>query len=254
MVIADEIAGWIGTQVKASGAEGAVFGLSGGMDSAVVAGLCRRALGKNLLGLIMPCHSLASDREDAELVAKVFDLPTMVIELDRTYDALVSVLPPGGEMARSNLKPRLRMCVLYYMANEKGYLVVGTGNLSERMVGYFTKHGDGAADIYPIGGIYKTEIMDLARELGVPERIIGKPPSAGLWEGQTDEGEMGIGYPDLDSILKSLDRGDEGALHGPLADKVRLMVRSSEHKRCPGPVYEPSERRGANQGATEGWA
>lgn len=235
----ERVAAWIAEQVENAGARGAVFGLSGGLDSAVVAALCSRALPGAAVALIMPCHSGQRDLDDALLVAEAFDLETLTIDLTGVYDSFLRVLPAAGQAVASNLKPRLRMTALYHVARARGHLVVGTGNRSELMVGYFTKYGDGGADIMPIAGLYKTDLFDIARLLGVPESIIEKAPSAGLWEGQTDEGEMGVSYRELDGILKALESGGEPDSSPGLVEKVRLMAASSEHKRNLPPLFDP---------------
>ena len=201
------IINWIKKQVRDALAKGIVLGLSGGVDSAVVASLSKEAVGKKrLLVLIMPCHSQPQDLEDAKLVAKKLGIKTKTIDLSGIYDSLRKILPKADKLALANLKPRLRMLTLYYFANKLNYLVCGTGNKSELMVGYFSKHGDGATDILPIGDLLKREVRKLAKDLGVPQAVITKPPSAGLWLGQTDEGEMGISYPELDDILERLEK------------------------------------------------
>lgn len=239
MELVERLVRWIGEQVERAGSKGAVFGLSGGLDSAVVGALCSRALGDRALGIVLPCSSAAGDFEDAMLVARAIGITTETADLTAVYDEFLKVLPSAAREAESNLKPRLRMAALYYFANRNGYLVVGTGNKSELMAGYFTKHGDGGADIMPIAGIYKTELFAVARELGVPERIIEKAPSAGLWEGQTDEGEMGISYPELDMILEAIERGEEPRAPAGTVERVRDMVGASEHKRRLPPRFEP---------------
>jgi NAD+ synthase len=221
----DRIARWIQEQVEEAGVQGGVFGMSGGIDSSVVAALSHRALGERNLGLIMPCHSVPQDVEDAREVARVIGLRTEEVDLSGIYDRLVDLFPPGNTLAKSNLKPRLRMLSLYYYANVRNALVVGTSNRSELAVGYFTKYGDGGADILPIGGLLKQEVRALAYALGLPRRIIEKPPSAGLWEGQTDESEMGITYEALDSFLSG------GQALPVAAHRIRALMDASEHKR-----------------------
>ena len=243
MGLSEDIAAWIEGKVRsagAAGAAGAVLGLSGGVDSAVVAGLCKKALGQKALGLVMSCESSPQDEKDAIEVARAFSLETLAISLDGAFRALVSVLPGGPRLARANLKPRLRMIALYYVANSRNYLVCGTGNKSEIQTGYFTKYGDGAADIMPLGGLLKTQVRELARELGVPERIVEKTPSAGLWEGQTDEGELGMSYAEIDRALSGLD-SPEAAGVGEILERVEALVRRSEHKRKPPPVFKCAE-------------
>jgi NAD+ synthase len=229
--LAQKLVSWIQEKVKESGCRGVVFGLSGGIDSATVGALCRRALPEGCLGLILPCYSHPRDEEDARRVAEVFGIPYKVIVLDRVYDALVEALTgrasSAGErsLALANIKPRLRMVALYYWANELNYLVVGTGNRSELAVGYFTKYGDGGVDILPLGNLVKTQVKELARYLGVPQDIIDKPPSAGLWEGQTDEEEMGLTYAELDRYLLTGEASPE------VAKKIKALAAKSEHKK-----------------------
>jgi len=144
-----KIVNWIKKQVKAARAKGIVMGLSGGVDSSVVAALAKEAVGKSrILALVLPCHSQVQDLADAKLLASKLGIKTKTVDLYGTFDQLIKILPEAGSMAKANIKPRLRMLVLYYFANKLNYLVCGTGNKSELMLGYFTKHGDGATDIY----------------------------------------------------------------------------------------------------------
>jgi len=227
-----KIISWMRARLKEAGAAGIVVGLSGGIDSSVVACLAKEAAGKSrVLGLLLPCHSQKADLEDAKLVATKLGIRTKMVDLTDIYDSLLEVLPAAGNMAKANLKPRLRMLVLYYFANKLNYLVCGTGNKSEISLGYFTKHGDGAADILPIGDLLKKEVRELAEELGIPGRIITKPPTAGLWPGQTDEGEMGITYAELDDILGRIESKKSQIISGEKVKKVKTMMRRSAHKR-----------------------
>jgi NAD+ synthase len=248
MTRAKDLAEWIRQQVTIAAARGLVVGLSGGLDSAVVARLCQLATPGKIVGAIMPCHSDPRDEEDAELIVSHFNIPVVRLDLAPAYDHLVGDLKtlflqlpiehaahaggPSTEMrARvplADIKPRLRMCALYFLANSLNYLVVGTGNRSELTVGYFTKYGDGAVDLLPLGRLLKSEVRLLARELEVPAPIIDKAPSAGLWVGQTDEDEMGFSYADLERYLT------EGpyAVSPALAMRIERLVRMSEHKRA----------------------
>jgi NAD+ synthase len=174
------------------------------------------------------------------------DLRARSVEIDITEIVEAFKTAIGGRpnnMAMANVKARARMILLYHYAGVEKGLVLGTSNKSELLVGYFTKHGDGGADLEPIGDLYKTEVRELARALGIPKEITSKPPSAGLWKGQTDEEEMGISYPELDSILMGIEEGlDERAIatRSEVSTKdvrrIMDMVRLSSHKRKFPPV------------------
>lgn len=198
---------FIRRKVREAGAGGVVVGLSGGVDSALVATLCTRALGRGrVTALVMPESETTSKRdvEDALRVARHLGVEHYVVDFSCVYKNFKKILPTFKEKARipnGNLRARIRMCVLYYFSNSRNLLVAGTGNKSELMMGYFTRYGDGGVDFLPIGGLYKTEVRRLAAELGVPKEIIRKKPSPGLWKGQTAEGELGVSYEKLDSIL-----------------------------------------------------
>ncbi|HTY45733.1 MAG TPA: NAD(+) synthase [Patescibacteria group bacterium] len=235
-----KIIAWIKLQVKQSGARGVVIGLSGGLDSCVVAALARQALGrKKVLALVLPCHSQKQDSQDARLASQKLGIWVKTIDLSDIYDKLVRVLPPANQRARTNLKPRLRMLVLYYFANKLNYLVCGTSNKSELLTGYFTKYGDGAADILPIAGLLKRQVRQLAVEIGIPRRIIAKAPTAGLKPGQTDEADMGISYLELDEILGRLAYKKGQAAPKTAVAKVIRMHTGSQHKRQMPRMYCP---------------
>ena len=257
---------WIKEKITESGARGGVVGLSGGVDSAVVAALVKKAAGGNHLCLAMPCGSSIRDMKDAASVAGKFHLKFRVVDISRIYEVFIKTLSAvdidsgtrshrrgfphdGYGLSEANLKPRIRMATLYYFANRLNYLVVGTGNKSELSVGYFTKYGDGGVDILPLGGFYKSEVVAMAEYLGVPRSVIEKPPSAGLWDGQTDEGEMGITYDDLEKILRAVCRdGNSGyvglgnfpsGIDGLLVKKVVDMYNRSAHKRALPEIFRP---------------
>ncbi len=250
--LADAIGAWMREYAERAGAQGYVVGLSGGIDSSVTAAVAARGLGVDrTLGVLMPCHSQPEDAEYATLLAEVLGIETNTVDLTESCNALEHALeqaltgqvPPGDEdservrMAYSNIKPRLRMTTLYFLAQSHNYLVAGTGNRPEMMVGYFTKYGDGGVDVEPLGDLYKHEVRGLARALGVPEPIITRPPSAGLWPGQTDEGELGITYDELDAILIALAREEPSPASPEMTDRVRRMVAASAHKRAAPPVF-----------------
>lgn len=228
-----KIIAWIRRQVKEAGANGIVMGLSGGIDSAVVCALAKGAVGEdNFLGLLMPCHSHPQDLNDAQVVAKKLGVKTRIVDLSKVYDSFSRVLPKAKNLALANLRPRLRMSTLYYFANKFNYLVCGTGNKSELMAGYFTKYGDGGVDILPIADLYKRDVKGLAKELDIPEYIIIKSPTAGLWPGQTDEAEMGITYNQLDDILYRLEHKQRQVAGKEKVARVKRMITRSRHKRC----------------------
>ncbi|MBN1583566.1 MAG: NAD+ synthase [Anaerolineae bacterium] len=229
--LAQEIAVWMYSRLELAAAKGFVVGLSGGIDSAVTAGLCRRAAGDDVLGIWMPCHSVPEDEMFARMTADALGIGLLTVDLSPVYDAFSVALPEGSGMASANLKPRLRMSTVYYVAQSRNYLVAGTGNKPELMVGYFTKYGDGGVDIEPLGQLYKREVRGLGQVLGVPQPVIDRAPSPGLWPGQTDEGEMGITYNEIDTILAAWEANERPDLPVDRIDKVKGMVARSAHKR-----------------------
>ena len=225
---------FIREQLENSGARGIVYGNSGGKDSALVGILCKRACA-NTVGIIMPCASARNygiDRDDGIEVAEKFGIETRTVDLTPVREQFVKSLSEYelSGLALANLNPRLRMTALYAIAAAENRIVAGTGNRSEAYMGYFTKWGDGAYDFDPIAGLTVTEIYEFLRFLGAPESIIKKAPSAGLFDGQTDETEMGITYEKIDDYL----------LNGKATDEDKELIerfhRRSEHKRRMPPV------------------
>jgi NAD+ synthase len=243
MDLPDQIANWLRERLAEAGADGFVFGLSGGVDSAAAAALAVRAVGpERTLAVLMPCHSQAEDTRLGRLVAETFRIPVIAVDLSAAHDVLMTALPPSKHcLAPANVRPRLRMVALYYLAQSRNYLVLGSGNRTEIAVGYFTKYGDGGVDLLPLGDLYKTQVWELARELGVPQVVVGRPPSAGLWPGQTDEGEMGITYRDLDRVLAAIEAGDTSGIQPATLQKVQGMIACSEHKRAMPPMFQAEE-------------
>ena len=254
--LADAISGWLRFHMAQAGASRLVLGLSGGIDSAVVCALCTMAAGSSrVIPAILPIQSGPGDRRDAESVARTFEVTPRLIDLAPAFDALLAAMPEDGasgfedadvdgttrehrrQLALANVKPRLRMTALYYLANRYNGLVVGTGNKTELSIGYFTKYGDGGVDLLPLGDLDKTAVRALARTLGVPEPVIAKPPSAGLWEGQTDEAELGISYAELDEALALLSEGNNAAIEPENGRRLATLIAASEHKRHPAPVF-----------------
>jgi len=227
---------WLREQVSLAGAQGLVVGVSGGIDSAVVANLIKRAYPNNSLGVILPIKSSEADKTDGLAVVSKADLKSVVINLDDEHKAiyekticeLIDLKLYNEERKRitdANLRARLRMSTIYAVANQLNYLVVGTDNAAELYTGYFTKYGDGGVDLLPIATLKKHEVNDWAKHLGVPNEIIERKPSAGLWEGQTDEKEMGTTYSYIDALL-------EGK-HIPCdhRDIIERLHKNSRHKR-----------------------
>lgn len=220
---------FIREQIDGPGLGGAVVGISGGIDSAVTAALCVRALGEErVIGVWMPAYSQPVHEADSKKLADAIGLNLVTVDVGPAFDALVPAIQgvlPLNDKTKGNTKARLRMTTLYAIANQQGYLVADTCNRSEVYVGYMTKGGDGLADFNPVESLTKHEIRILAEELGVPGAIITKPPSADLWEGQTDEQEMGFTYEDLDRLLIT------GETRPEALERIEYLHRISEHKR-----------------------
>ena len=223
--------------VKSAHADGIVYGNSGGKDSALVGILCKMAC-ENTLGIIMPCGSKRNyeiDKTDAETIAARFNIATRVVDLSPVKNELIRAMGESTQLndpALANMSPRLRMTTLYAVAASESRLVAGTGNRSEAYMGYFTKWGDGAFDFNPIADLTVTEIYEFLKHLGAPDFIISKAPSAGLFDGQTDEAEMGVSYRSIDDFL----------LEGTVNERDKAVIeryhRSSEHKRNKPAVFE----------------
>ncbi|WP_148416495.1 NAD+ synthase [Haloferax sp. KTX1] len=244
----EHITTFIEDTVEAAGADGAVIGLSGGIDSTLTAFLAVEALGKeNLHGLVMPSVANAEDMmSDAEGVAEMLEIEYDVVEIQPIAETFFDAFPEAADdrMAAGNVYVRTRAVLNYFVANHENRIVLGTGNRAEAMTGYFTKYGDQAVDCNPIGNLYKQQVRQLAAHVGVPEDLVLQTPSAEMWSGQTDEGELGLTYDALDAIL---------ALHvdGPLSksatvrhlgvteiqvDRVVDLVAGSAHKRSMPPA------------------
>jgi len=248
----EHVTDFVAAQYEAAGADRVVMGLSGGIDSTLTSHLAVEAVGaENVHALVMPSEvNRESNMSDAERVAsELLDVEYDVVEITPIADAFLDAYPDADEdrMATGNLYVRIRAVLNYLVANTEGGLVVGTGNRTEALVGYFTKYGDGAVDCHPIANLYKQQVRQLARHVGVPDDLAAKEASAGMWVDQTDEGELGMDYDTLDSIL---------ALHvdGPLSvsataehlgvdaetiERVRGLYEGSEHKRAAPPGPDP---------------
>ena len=254
----EKIIAFIRQKVQEARACGAVIGLSGGIDSALTAYLAAEALGADkVLGLLLPEKGITSkeDIDDAMEVAKLLGIEHKTIDISKILTIFSSLIPDFDEknlLANGNLKARTRMCILYYHANLMHRMVVGTGNKTELLLGYFTKYGDGGVDIEPIGGLYKTQVRALSRYIGVPPRIIEKTPTAGLWHGQTDEGELGVTYEAADRILAMLvDEkidvlGVKKKFPASQVDKLVSLMKANEHKKLAPPSPLDMDFRGSN--------
>ncbi len=231
---------YIRETVKSAGARGVVFGNSGGKDCALVGILCRKALGDDfrVVSVMLPCESrrnFESDLHDAELVCNKFGIERYTIDLteskklmEKGVETVCEITPAG----RNNIAPRLRMTTLYTIGASLNLLVAGTGNRCERYMGYFTKWGDGACDFNPISDLFVSEVYEFLDFLDCPREIIEKAPSAGLFEGQTDEMEMGVSYAEIEAYIKG-DKVDERA-----KEIIERYHRVSRHKLEPISTFE----------------
>jgi NAD+ synthase len=239
---------WLRERVTEAKAKGLVVGISGGVDSAVVAGLCSRAFPDNCIGVVMPSHSDPEDKEDALWIAEGFELRTLEVNLGGAHTQIMGQVKKdlesqgckleGEKLSQGNLKARLRMSTLYAVANALNYMVVGTDNAPESYTGYFTKYGDGGVDLLPISSLTKAEVRAWARMLGLPMRIATRVPTAGLWPGQTDESELGLTYDLIDRYLLGEEVSPE------VQERIETLHRQSEHKRHLPPCLELPKLKG----------
>jgi NAD+ synthase len=248
----DHITDFVAEQADAAGVETAVIGLSGGIDSTLTSHLAVEALGaENVYGLVMPSTANREENmSDAERVAsELLGIEYDVVEIEPIVEAFLDGLPQaeGDQLAVGNLRVRCRAVLNYLAANHRDSIVLGTGNKSEALVGYFTKYGDGAVDCHPIANLYKGQVRQLATHVGVPEDLAEKTASAEMWVGQTDEEEMGLNYPTLDSILALHVEGGVSAsataaeigVEEDVIDDVRALYEKSKHKRAAPPGPDP---------------
>lgn len=221
----DDIVEFVQNKVSEANADGLVVGLSGGIDSTLAAFLACEAVGnENVFGIVMPSTTTPTeDKLHGTAIAQLLGINYKEIAIDSILNEFLSVTQlEEDKLSIGNLKARIRMSIIYFYANSKNYLVSGTGNKSEILIGYFTKHGDGACDIEPIGDLYKTDVYQLAKYLEIPQEIIDKPPRAGLWNNQTDEDEIGMTYELLDKILyRNLEKDIDA---NSIADELDIEV------------------------------
>jgi NAD+ synthase len=242
--IETKITGFIKEYVFNSQAEGVVLGLSGGIDSATTAALCSKALGgKNVLALLLPEGETRKqeDLDDAKIIAKQFNIETQTVDITAALEGIYTTIPiydQRNQICKGNIKARTRMILLYYYANKLNKIVCGSSNKSETLMGYFTKWGDGAADITPIRNLYKTQVRKLAINLGIPEVIALKPATPALWPNQSTEDELGIKYETLDLILYGLEKSmtsneiaNQLNIEASIIETVKKRGINNEHKR-----------------------
>ncbi|MFX1318239.1 MAG: NAD(+) synthase [Promethearchaeota archaeon] len=228
---------WLQEHLEQSGCTGFVVAISGGVDSSVTAVLCRR-VSDATLGLILPCgHTPEDAAPDAQAIAEQFNIDHETYDLTATYNSLLLALGLSTEtpttIPLANIKARLRMVALYYEANQRNRLVVGTGNRTELALGFFTKYGDGAVDLLPLGALLKREVQGLGAHLGLPEKILTKIPTPGLWPGQTDEGELGASYERLDDLVAG--KTPKGLTEVQITH-FKKRITDNEHKRNLPPI------------------
>ncbi|MCP4337204.1 MAG: NAD(+) synthase [Mycoplasma sp.] len=220
---------WLQEEVSKANAKGVIVGLSGGVDSSVVATLAKKAFPNNSLGVFIPCGDMGQDLIDAKEVSRAIKIETITIDITESFEAMKKAVNVKKRMSIANIKPRLRMSSLYAVAQEKNYLVLGTDNAAEWILGYFTKYGDGGVDLLPIIHLTKSEVILSAKELNLPKAVWIKKPTAALWEGQTDEEELGFKYSDVDKYLNG------ESVNETIKTKIEKQIKSTEHKRLPVP-------------------
>lgn len=217
---------WIKDEVKKAGAKGVIVGISGGVDSALVAYLAKQAFPDSSLGVLMPINKERDfDLKDGLELVQKFNLNHQIVDLFDEYNSLINKLNPCQDLTKGNIQSRLRMTALYALAQENNYLVLGTDNKAEYYLGYFTKWGDGGCDLLPIVHLYKSEVFQYAKEVGVPESILNKAPSAGFFKEQSDESDLGFSYNAYEMYDKKTLKDQN------LIDKIELQIKKTNHKR-----------------------
>lgn len=222
----DQIINWIKEEVKKANCSGVAVGISGGIDSALVAYLAKKAFPNDSIGILIPINKKRQfDLEDGLELVKKLDLDYKVIDLSHEYQSMIDKMNVQLDLTKGNMQARLRMTTIYAFAQERKYLVLGTDNKAEYDLGYFTKWGDGGCDLLPIVNLYKSEVFEYAKKVGIPINIINKIPSAGLWDDQSDEKELGFTYDDYEQYDKNLLTDQQ------LIEKIKLQISKTNHKR-----------------------
>lgn len=222
----NQIIEWIKKEVKKANCDGVAIGISGGVDSALVGYLAKKAFPNNSIGILIPINKNRQfDLEHGLELVKKLNLDHKIIDLSNEYESMVNKMQIKSNLTKGNMQARLRMTTIYAYAQEKNYLVLGTDNKAEYELGYFTKWGDGGCDLLPIVNLYKSEVFEYAKKVGVPENIINKAPSAGLWDNQSDEKELGFTYEDYEKYDKNL------LIDEQLIKKIKSQITKTNHKR-----------------------
>ncbi len=246
----NDIIAWLREKVTAAGCQGVVVGVSGGLDSAVVVRLAQEAFPASVFGVILPCGNGKEDELYARELCDIYAIPYTIINFEPMFDVfcrltgndrvsadLSTVSEKNHKLALANTKSRMRMITLYYYAQTRRSLVLGTGNRTESELGYFTKYGDGGVDLLPIVDLFKSEVIELARVLGVTDTIITRIPSGGLWAGQTDEGEIGLSYDEMEYGLRQIYTLPENKLltidkdSDTINKRLQQLMQMSGHKK-----------------------
>ena len=240
--ITEEIENFLSEQMEKSNAKGLILGLSGGVDSAVLAYLCKRKFKEKTLALIMPDTAITPkiETEDALKMISLTGIEYKLIDIQPIVNEFSMYLEPN-DWAKGNLRARIRTDILYYYANAKNYLVLGSSDKSEYLIGYFTKYGDGASDITPIISLYKLQVRGIAKYLGVPEQVIAKKSSPHLWKEHEAESEIGASYEEIDSVLHCIfdkklsveETVETTQIDKAIVEKIVQLNKNSEHKRLP---------------------
>ncbi len=229
----DYLVDWLKQEVEKTGSKGVIIGISGGIDSALVATIGKDAFPNDSFGVIMPISNRINDQEDGIELCEKIELDYTIVELKTEYESMSTKLKLSNDLSKANLQARLRMSTLYALAQEKNYLVLGTDNYAEYYLGYFTKYGDGGCDLLPIVQLHKSEVFKISKLLNLPNSIINKAPSAGLWDNQEDEKELGFTYNQFESFIKNKKVDQD------VVDKIIKQHKNTQHKRSaiPRPLH-----------------
>jgi NAD+ synthase len=230
--VANAIADWLRSVVSLAKVDGVVTGVSGGIDAAVCAGLCARALGAERTTAVLIQTTGNQDEHRSGLqICSCFGLEPVILDYRAAYNVLITSSPPADDMTLGNFRDRMRSAALYYIANMQNRLVVSTINKNEYLLGYFCKNGSGTSDIMPVADLYKSDVWNLGRYLGVPQEIVDKEPTGDYWPGQIDEDVIGVPYREQEPMLRLIERGQSPEQETDAYKRLRAMVERTAHKR-----------------------